>query len=107
MINFESKYTQLINAPIPANIVRLISQIQESKGRQDLFIQQQPETLNSLLEVARIQSTEASNKIEGIYTSNSRMKEIMEEKPLQKTGMKKKLRDIGMYSTQSILPMNI
>lgn len=111
MINFESKYIHLTNAPIPANIVRLISQIQESKGRQDLFIQQQPDTLNSLLEMARIQSTEASNKIEGIYTSNSRMKEIMEEKTTPKNRDEEEIagyRDVldTIHSSYEYIPLS-
>lgn len=80
MIDFVKRYNEWMLRPIPGDIVNLIAQIQESKGRQSLFIQQQPDILNSLLEVAKIQSTEASNKIEGIYTSNARMLQLMQDK---------------------------
>ena len=38
------------------------------------------DTLTQLVEVAKIQSTEASNKIEGIYTSDERLKSIVANK---------------------------
>ena len=46
----------------------LVAQIHEYKGEQTLFVEAKADTLTQLLEVAKIQSTEASNKIEGIYT---------------------------------------
>ena len=36
--------------------------------------------LDRLVKIAKIQSTEASNKIEGIVTTNTRMKQLFEEK---------------------------
>lgn len=72
-------YEKLKAFAIPIDIVLLIVQIHEYKGRQELFATQQPERLSTLLTVAKIQSTEASNKIEGIYTSNSRLHKLMEE----------------------------
>lgn len=47
------------------DIVALLTQIHEFKGEQNLFIEANRDTLTQLLEIARIQSTEASNKIEG------------------------------------------
>ena len=61
-------------------IVALIGRIREMKGRQDLYIEADPDILNTLLDVAKIQSTGSSNRIEGIYTSDSRLKELVEEK---------------------------
>ena len=49
-------------------------------GRKELFIQQKPVELDRLFEIAKIQSTEASNKIEGIVTTSTRMKQLFEEK---------------------------
>lgn len=65
---------------MPMNIVRLISSINEYKGKQDLYKQQSPQILNTLKEVSVIQSTESSNRIEGIYTSNKRLSELMSNK---------------------------
>lgn len=61
-------------------IVRMLTAIHEYKGRQDLFIEANSDELNTLLEVAMIQSTGASNRIEGIYTSDRRLEELVHEK---------------------------
>jgi hypothetical protein len=50
-------------------IVSLLTHIHEHKGKQTLSIETYADTLSSLLEIARIQSTGASNRIEGIYTT--------------------------------------
>ena len=52
-------------------IVALIGNIREMKGKQDLFVEADADILDSLLEVAKIQSTESSNRIEGIHTSDT------------------------------------
>ena len=61
-------------------IVALLTQIHEFKGRQELYLKQKPAVLDHLVEVANIQSTESSNKIEGIVTTNTRIKELVAEK---------------------------
>ena len=61
-------------------VVNLIAAIHENKGKQDLFIEAKPDILASLLDIAKIQSTEASNKIEGIVTTEVRLKEIVQDK---------------------------
>ena len=55
-------------------IISLIAQIHEYKGRQEVYLKQKPEELNKLVEIAKRQSTEASNAIEGIRTTNARLK---------------------------------
>ncbi len=71
---------KLRNMALPMNIVRMLTTINEFKGKQDLYKNQSPQILNTLKEVAVIQSAESSNRIEGIYTSNKRLKEIMDNK---------------------------
>lgn len=66
-------------------IVTMLSQIHEYKGEQNLFIEAQADTLTQLVEIAKIQSTEASNKIEGIYTSDERLKKLVANKTTPKT----------------------
>jgi len=66
-------------------IVALLTQIHEYKGEQNLFIEANSDVLTQLLEVAKIQSTEASNKIEGIYTSDERLKKIVLDKTTPRT----------------------
>lgn len=62
------------------NIVNLLSSIHEYKGKQELYIEAKRDILSSLLSIAKIQSTSSSNKIEGIYTTDQRMSEIINKK---------------------------
>src|SRR5580658_692191 len=47
------------------------------RGKQDLFRQQTPETLEALRETARIESTESSNRIEGIEAPRLQLEKIV------------------------------
>jgi len=67
------------------DIVTLLTQIHEFKGEQTLFIEANSDTLTQLLEVAKIQSTKASNRIEGIYTTDERLKKIVLDKTMPQT----------------------
>lgn len=62
------------------DIVNMLGYIHEYKGQQNLFIEAKADVLTHLLEIAKIQSTEASNRIEGIYTSDERIKALVQEK---------------------------
>ena len=57
-------------------IVQMLSTLHEHKGRQDLFLEAHADELKILLDAAMIQSTGASNRIEGIFTSDRRLEEI-------------------------------
>lgn len=61
------------------NIISLISKIHEYKGKQSFFLDTKKDTLDTLLKVAKIQSTSSSNKIEGIYTTDKRINEIVNQ----------------------------
>ena len=61
-------------------IISLIGQIHEHKGKQSLYLKQKPQVLEQLVEVAKIQSTESSNKIEGIVTTSTRIKQLINNK---------------------------
>lgn len=78
MRNFD--YKEKPKSLLIPEIVALIGNIREMKGKQELFVEADADILSSLLEVAKIQSTESSNRIEGIYTSDSRLKELVEQK---------------------------
>lgn len=62
------------------DIVNMLGYIHEYKGQQNLFVEAKADVLSHLLEIAKIQSTEASNRIEGIYTSDERIKALVKEK---------------------------
>ena len=61
-------------------IVQMIGSIHEHKGKQELFLEANIDELKTLLEVALIQSTGASNRIEGIFTSDKRLEELVSRK---------------------------
>lgn len=73
-------YQKLAQQTWDSEILSYVAKIHEYKGRQDLYIRQKPVELERLVEVARIQSTEASNKIEGIVTTSTRMKQLIADK---------------------------
>ena len=66
-------------------IVSMLTRIHEYKGEQSLYIESRADILSYLVELAKIQSTEASNRIEGIYTSDDRLKAIVKDKTMPKT----------------------
>ncbi|WP_319755922.1 Fic family protein [uncultured Sphaerochaeta sp.] len=73
-------YSKLSKSSWDSEILSFVAQIHEYKGKQELFFRQKPVELERLIDLARIQSTESSNKIEGIGTSNARLRQLVEEK---------------------------
>lgn len=73
-------YTTLANRQWDSEILGLVAQIHEHKGRQELYLKRKPAVLDKLTEVAKIQSTEASNRIEGIVTTSTRIQQLCAEK---------------------------
>ena len=63
-----------------SELLGLVAQIHEYKGRQELYLKQKPAALDRLVEIAKVQSTEASNKIEGIVTTSTRVHQLCMEK---------------------------
>ena len=61
-------------------VVSLLSQIHEYKGRQDLFVSQRPSSVARLVEIAKVQSVESSNRIEGIVTTSTRLRQLVADK---------------------------
>ena len=73
-------YGKLRNIKWDNEVLGLVAQIHEYKGMQTLFLKQKPATLEKLVEIAKIQSTESSNKIEGIVTTATRIKQLCDQK---------------------------
>ncbi len=63
-----------------SELLGLIAAIYKEAGKQDLYLKRRPEELEKLVEIAKVQSTESSNAIEGIVTTNTRIKQLVEEK---------------------------
>lgn len=82
MRNFN--YSAYQNRKWDNEILSLVSAVHEFKGRQEMFLAQKPEALDKLTEISKIQSTESSNAIEGIHTSSSRLKALVQEKTTPK-----------------------
>jgi len=78
-------YTEKWKKLLTPEIVGYLTTIHEYKGEQRLIAERHADVLESLVEAAKIQSTESSNKIEGIYTSDERLKKIVLDKTMPKT----------------------
>lgn len=73
-------YSIIKNQKWDSETLGLIAAIYKECGKQELYLKQRPDELEKLVEIAKIQSTEASNAIEGIVTTNTRIKQLVEEK---------------------------
>lgn len=76
----EFNYSQIRNQKWDSELLSLIAAIYKESGKQELYLKQRPQELEKLVEIAKIQSTEASNAIEGIVTTSTRIKQLVEEK---------------------------
>lgn len=73
-------YSKLENRQWDKEVLNYVGLIHEFKGRQQLYLNQKPDELEKLVELAKRQSTEASNAIEGIITTNQRLAKLMIDK---------------------------
>ncbi len=78
-------YTKIQEMTWDSEILGYIAAIYKEAGKQELYLRQRPEELEKLVEIAKIQSTEASNAIEGIVTTNTRIRQLVEEKTTPRT----------------------
>lgn len=63
-----------------SELLGMIAAIYREVGKQEMYLKQRPQELEKLVEIAKIQSTEASNAIEGIVTTSTRIRQLVEEK---------------------------
>ncbi len=73
-------YSDIKNQKWDSEVLGLIAAIYKEAGKQEMYLKQRPEELEKLVEIAKIQSTEASNAIEGIVTTSTRIRQLVEEK---------------------------
>lgn len=78
MRNFN--YSKIKDIKWDSEILSLVASIYRNQGKQELYLKQRPNELEKLIDIAKIQSTESSNKIEGIVTTSVRLKQLLEEK---------------------------
>lgn len=105
VFNFKSEYSKLLTP----EVVTYLTRIHEYKGQQNLFIEAKADALSNLLEAAKIQSTEASNRMEGIITTDDRLKKIIRDKTMPKTRSEKEIagyRDVlaTIYENHDFIP---
>lgn len=84
-------YTQYQKAKWDIETMNYLSAIHEEKGKQELYLRQNAEALEKLVEIAKVQSTEASNDIEGIRTTETRLRQLMAEKTTPKNRDEKEI----------------
>ena len=73
-------YSSIKDQKWGSDTLGLIAAIYRYAGKQELYLNQRPEKLDKLVDIAMIQSTETSNAIEGIVTTSSRLRQIINEK---------------------------
>lgn len=76
----EFNYSKIRERTWDSDILGLVAAIYKEAGKQEMYRKQRPEELEKLVEIAKIQSTEASNAIEGIVTTSTRIRQLVEEK---------------------------
>ena len=77
-------YSSIRDNKWDSEMLGLIAAIYKEAGKQEMYLKQRPEELEKLVEIAKIQSTEASNAIEGIVTTNLRIRQLVKEKTTPK-----------------------
>lgn len=85
-------YSKLREKTWDKDILNYIGLIHEYKGRQELYLSQRKEELDKLVEIAKVQSTEASNEIEGIVTTRQRFRQLMADKTTPKNRGEKEIK---------------
>lgn len=70
-------YSKIREQKWDSEVLSLIAAIYKEAGKQDLYLKQKPEELEKLVEIAKVQSTEASNAIEGIVTTSTRIRQLV------------------------------
>lgn len=104
-------YEKLKGSKWDVEIINLIAKIHEHRGKQELFLRQKPAVLDKLVEIAKIQSVEDSNKIEGIVTTSTRIKELMNQKTSPKNRDEEEIlgyRDVlhTIHESYEYIPIN-
>jgi Fic family protein len=77
-------YSKIKDQKWDSEVLGLIAAIYKDAGKQELYLKQKPEEIEKLVDIAKVQSTEASNAIEGIVTTNTRLKQLVAEKTAPK-----------------------
>lgn len=104
-------YSKLREIKWDYEVLDLIVAISNEAGKQELYLKQMPEKMDKLVEIAKIQSTESSNTIEGIVTTNLRFKQLVLEKTTPKNRNEEEIagyRDVLslIHENYDVIPMS-
>lgn len=77
-------YSKIKEQKWDSDVLSLIAAIYKYASKQELYLKQRPDELEKFVEIAKIQSTESSNAIEGIVTTNTRIRQLVKEKTTPK-----------------------
>lgn len=77
-------YYEIKNQKWDSDILVLIAAIYKETWKQEMYLKQCPKELEKLVGIAKVQSIEASFAIEGIVTTSSRIRQLVEEKIMPK-----------------------
>ena len=80
----EFNYSIIRDNKWDSELLSLVAAIYKEAGKQEMYLKQRPQELEKLVKIAKIQSTESSNAIEGIVTTNTRIRQLVEEKATPK-----------------------
>ena len=105
------EYTESWKKLLTPHIVSLLTSIHEYKGEQNLFIKFNSDKLTEWLETAKVQSIEASNKIEGIVVTDDRLKKLVMDKTIPESRNEKEIvgsRDVlnTIHESYETIPVN-
>jgi len=97
---------------ITQNLLQTTRRIAEYKGKQDLYKEQSPQVLETLRQAAIIQSTESSNRLEGITAPLERIKELVAKKTTPKNRSEQEIagyRDVlnTIHANYADIPVSI
>jgi Fic family protein len=84
-------YKKVSESLLTPDIVAMLTDIHEHKGRQELFVEAYADVLTTLMEIAKVQSTGASNAIEGINTTDKRLKELVRDNSAPRNSMEQEI----------------
>ena len=105
-------YSKIKELKWDSELLGLIAAIYKEVGKQEIYLKQRPEELEKLVEIAKVQSTESSNAIEGIVTTNTRIKQLVNEKTTPKNRDEQEIagyRDVLniIHESFEVIPINI
>lgn len=83
-------YLKIKNIKLDSQIQNLIREIYRYRGQEEVFLKLLPNETSQLVTNSVVQSVQYSNEIEGISTTNYRLKKLLKKKLNQLTEMKKK-----------------